>query len=373
MDLNKPSFFDGPAIEDLLVEPVGTPTPAPTAPSFPSTVTMLDEFKLNYATGFMLPDGELWGFTGLMVVNQAVTLKNQTTAQPGTIFLFPGTYSPTPTASVLTYPGQLTIFNHVVQPLFFWPTTQPAPLSFNTLHQQLINQLGGTPSNYIGFSARFPLTYSNVQYNSNTCNTNWFGGSDLPYTWRDFVYESLASCLWWTPAISGQFYMCQNCGALCYFMKGMEKQSGGLGPCFGSSKGHWFTGSPSYALFGQPPGPIWPPASGSSQFGYQDNLRHCAKCNGVFYGVSWGGTSYCPAGGATSTTNHVATGAIYYAVIQPPTAPGNTYYPGDPKWTMCQVCSQWYRTSHPGGCRNSANHSGSGGAYTLLTNAPLPS
>ncbi|HET6976599.1 MAG TPA: hypothetical protein VFI24_09775 [Pyrinomonadaceae bacterium] len=120
MDLNKPSFFDGPAIEDLLVEPVGTPTPAPTAPSFPSTVTMLDEFKLNYATGFMLPDGELWGFTGLMVVNQAVGLKdNQTNAQPGTIFLFPGTYSPTPTASVLAYPGQLTIFNRPVQPLFF--------------------------------------------------------------------------------------------------------------------------------------------------------------------------------------------------------------------------------------------------------------
>ena len=377
MDLNKPSFFDGPAIEDLLVEPVAPPTPAPAAPPFPSTVTMLDEFKLNYATGFMLPDGDLWGFTGLMVVNQALTLKdNHTTAQPGTIFLFPGTYSATPTTSVLAYPGQLTIFNQRVSPLFFWPTTQPTPpLRLTTLHAQLINLLGGTSSNYIGFSARFPLTYSNVQYNSNTCNANWFGQNDLPYLWRDFVYESLASCLSWTPAISGQFYMCRNCGALCYFMKGMEK-NGSLGACFGSSKGHWFTGSPSYALFGQLPGPIW---SAGSPFGYQYNFRHCANCNGVFYGMPWGASAYCPAG-TTSVPNHVATGANYYSVIQAPGTYSNTYYPGDPtKWTLCTVCSQLYRTSQTtGGCRvtqnnPSGNHFGSGGAYTLLTNAPLTS
>ena len=98
----------------------------------------------------------------------------------------------------------------------------------------------------------------------------------------------------------GQFYMCQKCGVLCYFMKGMEKPSGGLGACFGSSAGHWFTGSPTYALFGQAPGPIstTPPP----QFGYQNNFRHCAACNGVFYGAYWGPntTSYCPAGRTSS-------------------------------------------------------------------------
>lgn len=127
----------------------------------------------------------------------------------------------------------------------------------------------------------------------------------------------------------GQFYMCQKCGVLCYFMKGMEKPSGGLGACFGSSAGHWFTGSPTYALFGQAPGPIstTPPP----QFGYQNNFRHCAACNGVFYGAYWGPntTSYCPAGGTSSNTNHVATGAIYYVVLQAG-APSTTYYPGDP-------------------------------------------
>lgn len=173
-------------LEGLATEPLPDTGPAPAlapeAPPWPATTQVTDDSVHNY--GILAANTPGYGLTGLMAV-KAWLSPSYGPVQPGTVFLFPGTYeSPPP-----PFQGTALVNGSGHPPLL--SSDGPA------LHAQLVRVLGARTTEFVGFGIRgVPFDADgNFGGNSGACNIHWFGSRALPPDWRAFVLDALAAGL----------------------------------------------------------------------------------------------------------------------------------------------------------------------------------
>lgn len=174
-------------LERLGAEAIEITARAETCPPVPATTKVAAESRSNYATGAYNPQG-IYGFTGLMAVNTW-----QTTCygevRPGYVWLMAGTYDP----DAPVYNGTLKLNCQTLPPL---DGSTGVPL-----HAQMCQILGQPTTNFIGFSANYPVSVSgNIGYNSATCNPYWFGSRTVSIDcdgtdWQRIIAETLLAWL----------------------------------------------------------------------------------------------------------------------------------------------------------------------------------
>jgi len=174
-----PGFLEG--FEN---EPALAPVPAaPQAPPWPSSTSLTQDSYGNFVS--LSNDHNVahgYGATGLMCVVEFQSA-HYGAVQPGTIFLFPGTYRLSPPAYVGT-----PRLNGAAHPPLDAASGVP-------LHKQMCDLLEQPTQNFIGFAANYPLAEATTGYNSRTCNEFWFDTRTLPLDWQQFVYGALEQAI----------------------------------------------------------------------------------------------------------------------------------------------------------------------------------
>lgn len=155
--------------------------------SDPGTLKLTHDSILNYQSLLLNSNGanaiekenydcKWFGATGIVAINEMQSACYGT-IKPGTVFLYPGTYC-NDTGQYVTLPTSPVVNCQTGQPLI------NANRAGTSLHQELCDALGLDCKNFIGLGLVYPFNgkgdnqnnqLSNVNYNSGTCNPNWFG------------------------------------------------------------------------------------------------------------------------------------------------------------------------------------------------------